>query len=87
MAKPSLLWYTNLDENQKVAFEKTLLNSTLVLDRLYHILSKMEEEALKAETSTAQYETPNWQALQAHRNGLREALKKVKSLIGFHKEN
>jgi hypothetical protein len=78
-------WTKHLsDPQRKEDFEKTLRNSTLVLDRLKAILTEWEAQ-LAAEGSTKdQYSSPAWSHLQAHRNGERGTLKKVRELLDFY---
>lgn len=77
-------WVKHLtDPDQKENFEKTLRNSTLVLARLRDIVDEWETTILREETKPDQYAVANWQLLQAHRNGDRERIKKLRDLLDF----
>lgn len=83
--KPLLIeWTKHLsDPDQKENFEKTLRNNTLVLARLRDIVDEWEQTILREETKSDQYSTANWAMLQAHKNGNREIIKRLKDLISF----
>jgi hypothetical protein len=78
-------WTKHLhDPQRKEDFEKTLRNSTLILDRLRTIMTEWEQSILAEETSKDQYTSGSWAMLQAHRNGNREIIKKVKDLTDIY---
>lgn len=77
-------WTKHLqDPDKKEAFEKTLRNNTLVIARLRDIVDEWEATLLNEETLPNQYSVANWTELQAHRNGNREMIKRVKNLLDF----
>jgi hypothetical protein len=77
-------WTKHLSEERKEDFEKTLRNNTLIFDRLKAILEEWDTDILNMQTTKSQYGSPSWAALQAHLNGNREMLKKLKDLISFY---
>lgn len=82
----SVEWTKHLkDPDRKAGFEKTLRNNTLIMDRLYDILTEWERLVLASETNPADYDAASWSHKQAHRNGNREIIKKLKDLVGFTK--
>ena len=83
--KPLLIeWTEHLDTAEKREnFEKTLRNNTLIFARMQDILNKWEASILREETTKDQYATACWPQLQAHRNGNRETIKKLRDLISF----
>lgn len=86
MNRLSVEWTKHLqDPARKEGFEKALRNNTLIMDRLYDILTEWERGVLAAETSPAEYDAASWSHKQAHRNGNREIIKKLKDLVGFTK--
>ena len=83
--KPLLIdWTKHLtDPDKRESFEKTLRNNTLVLARLRDIVDEWEQAILREETKPDQYSTANWGMLQAHKNGNRETIKRLKDLLSF----
>ena len=77
-------WTKNLPPERKQGFEDALRNSTLVIDRLRQIMNEWEQSLLAEETTKDQYSSPSWAMLQAHRNGSREIIKKVRDLTDFY---
>jgi hypothetical protein len=78
-------WTKHLsDPQRKQDFEGTLRNNTLVFDRLKAIIQEWDTAILDMQTTKAQYASPAWSHLQAHLNGSREMLKKMKDLIDFY---
>jgi hypothetical protein len=82
----SIEWTKGLDDKSKARMEETVRSSTTVLARLLDILDAREAELSRAETVITDYDTPNWSVRQAHRNGERAQLRKLKDLLGFFKE-
>jgi hypothetical protein len=86
MSGLQVLWTKHLpDADRREDFEKTLRNNTLIFRRLTDILTEMEQSIYSETRGTAQYNSPAWDCLQAHRNGNLETLKKLKDLISFSK--
>jgi hypothetical protein len=73
------------DPKKKEAFEATIRNSHVVLERLYDILVEREGELTSSECTVSDYDTPNWDVRQAHRNGERSQIRKLKDLLSFMK--
>lgn len=71
------------DPQRREDFEKTLRNSTLIFTRQNEILDEWERVLLNEETKKDQYSFGSWQCLQAHRNGNREIIQKLRDLISF----
>ena len=83
----SLEWTNHLkSEDEKERFESLVRNSTQVLSRLSDILLDREAAILKQEVLVADYDSPAWPYKQAHRNGARSELKKLKDLLSFLKD-
>jgi hypothetical protein len=77
-------WTEHLDTAEKREnFEKTLRNNTLIFARIQDILNKWDAGILRAETKPDQYSVANWEVLQAHRNGNREIIQKLRDLVSF----
>lgn len=82
------LWTQHLDsEEDKERFRKTVLSSKTALDRLDDILDIRMSEINTMETGAEIYSKPGWDALLAHYNGEKSALKSIKRIINLdHKE-
>ena len=79
-------WFTGIPADRKDAFEQTLKNSTFVLKQLLVLVDHWEEQLDVAESKISDYDTPSWEAKQAHRNGDRSRLRKLRDLLSFLKE-
>lgn len=77
-------WVKNSESDKdKEDFESILRNNTRIFRRLSEILTEWEDSLNRQERGKDQYETPNWDKLQAHRNGNIEILQKLRDLISF----
>lgn len=76
-------WIKNLPEKEREEFETTLRHSTTVLTRLQEIVTEKIEAIEREENSTVVYESPSWAYKQAHLNGERSGLTKIKNLLSF----
>lgn len=85
-----MIWTKNLrDPEVKKRFESTLWGSKPVLDRLAQLLSEEEADIDRTEMMPDSYDNPSWSHKQAHKNGQRAMLRKIKMLINLdqQKEN
>lgn len=77
-------WTDHLkDQDEKLQFEKSLRNSKWMLEHLSLLLDKIEKGLDIQELSPRVYDAPNWDYRQAHANGFRQCLSKIKSLINL----
>ena len=74
---------TNAEE--KESFEKEILGARRVLERQSAILNEYEKSLDKSEIDLNTYETPNWDYKQAHKNGYRACLYRIRDLINLDK--
>ena len=80
-------WTKHLnDPENKSKFQKSILASKDVLDRLKQILEEKEQALDRSETDIATYNTPNWAERQAHKNGNRESIHFLKKLIDLDQQ-
>jgi len=84
--KLSVEWFTGVPADNKERFEETLRNSGTIVRQLLLLIDKWEEELDAAESKTSDYDNPSWSAKQAHRNGDRSRLRKLRDLLSFLKE-
>lgn len=85
MRKLSVEWFRGLPEEKKEGFELALRNSSLALGRLYDLLDEWERDLDSAEAKLDDYDNPSWSHKQAHRNGDRSRIRKLRDLLGFLK--
>lgn len=84
--RPSVEWFRGLSEAEKEKFTGVLYADRIVLGRLLALAEEWEDELNRQETTIADYNTPNWAVRQAHRNGDRSRIKKLKDLLSFLKD-
>lgn len=84
MVKVNSMWTRSVsnDPEKKESLTKTVLNSSYILTILRTILEDEEIRIYNEEANLSedQYESGSWSHLQAHRNGLKEAYRKIKKL-------
>lgn len=69
------------DPEEKANFEKSIYNAISVLDRLKQIIAEEEQALNRSELDPSVYDKPNWEYRQAHKNGIRQALDRIKKFI------
>src|SRR5437016_6373951 len=80
-------WTKNLkDADTKSKFEKKLLSSKPVLERLTQLLDERQEHLDANELSVKSFDNPNWAYKQAFNNGFRSALNIAKKLIDLDQQ-
>lgn len=79
-------WTRHLEPDQAEKFRQALVNDTLVLGRLSAILADMEAALDRSDVSESDFDNPNWQYKIAFRNGQRNQLNAVKTLLQFLKD-
>lgn len=79
-------WVRHLEPDQAEKFKQALVNDTLVLGRLSAILAEMEAAIDRSDVSEKDFDNPNWQYRIAFRNGQRNQLQQIKTLLSFLKE-
>lgn len=82
-----MMWTKNLKTpEEKERFENSLKGSRLVLERLAQMLDEEEADIDRSEMNLDTYSTPNWAEKQAHKNGQRSMLRKIKNLISLDQQ-
>jgi hypothetical protein len=81
----SLEWFKDIPTERKEEFERALRSSTTIVSQLLHLLDTWELD-LNAQETIVDYDTPSWAAKQAHRNGDRARIRKLRDLLSFLKE-
>lgn len=81
-AKLSLVWTRHIrDKEKKEIFEKTILASTTMRERLLEILKEEEEQLDAAAASIKDFENPSWAYKQAFILGDKSRIKKLRDLL------
>lgn len=77
------VWTRHLEDPQaKERFEQELFHSNVV-PRFLDLLDGLERELEVAERNISAYDNPNWAYRQAHCNGNRQMIAKIKTLFDF----
>ena len=80
-------WSKHLsNDKDKLDFERYVYNSKRLLERIKEILTEKGEALERSEVNIKTYETPNWQYRQAHKNGYRECLNTIKTLVDMDQQ-
>lgn len=86
--KLSLEWFKGVPPDRKDAYESVIRNSTVMAERLLALCDEWENDLSRAETKVSDYDTASWGYKQAHRNGDRARIRKLRDLLSFlHGEN
>jgi hypothetical protein len=83
MSNLSTEWLKNLPSDKKKDFELIIRNSTMMAQRILELCNEWEEELDRAEARVSDYDTPSWGFRQAHRNGDRSRIRKLRDLFSF----
>ena len=80
-------WTQHLkDPRDQEKFKEQVILSVEVLRRLKDILTEFEDSLTRTETTVNVYSSPSWAYEQAHKNGNRETIQKVKQLIDIDQQ-
>lgn len=82
--KFQLKWFNGLDDKQAQQLKDILNHNTIFFDRFLEILDEFERELEGREYSLEDYENPSWAYKQAHINGQKTLIHKIKRLLGDH---
>ena len=77
-------WTSHLKtEEDKDRFQKQIIASKPVLERLETLLNERQKAIESIETGTEKYIQPGWSAIQAHYNGEKASIKYIKNLLNL----
>lgn len=79
-------WFVGIPADRKESYEQTIRNSGIALRQILVLCDKWEEDLNSAESKLSDYDTPSWEAKQAHRNGDRSRIRKLRDLLSFLQE-
>lgn len=80
--KLSLMWSKHIrDPKKKIEFEKTIIASTTMRDRLLEILTEEEAQIDSSACSSKDFENPSWAYKQAFVLGEKAIIKKLRDLL------
>lgn len=79
-------WTAHLPEDDKNNFKRRIYESKDVLERLLKIIEEDEATLDRSELNPKAYESPSWAYLQAHKNGMRQYICQVKTLIDLDQQ-
>jgi hypothetical protein len=82
------LWTAHLQDPSEIErFERSLQGSRVVLDRLLEMLDDKDTSMTNVELSLDAYDNTNWPYRQAHINGYKSCLKRIRKIITDPVEN
>lgn len=88
MANFSLEWTKGVPAEKRKDVELIIRHSTIMAERLLALCDEWEADLDRAEAKVSDYDTPSWGYKQAHRNGDRSRIRKLRDLLSFlHGEN
>lgn len=80
-------WTKNLRSvDEAESFKNQVRSSKDVLDRVIQLLNEEEASLDRSEIDPKNYDLPNWEYRQAHKNGYRSCLAFVKKLIDLDQQ-
>lgn len=81
-----LKWTSNLSLEDKEDFQREVMSSRSVLRRLTEILKDEENGLDRSEMDVRVFNTPNWENIQAFKNGYRSCLSTISKFIDIEKD-
>lgn len=75
-----------IDLDGQMKFKQSVRAAKPVFEKLIQIIDQELRILDQSELSQKAYDTPGWDYKQAHRNGLREGLTKIKTLINLDQQ-
>ena len=81
--KLSSIWTIGVEEGRKEEYVQTILNSTIVIDRLNKIVDDYLEQLEQDELNEDHFNNPEWAVRQAHILGRKRELRRLKTIIAF----
>lgn len=80
-------WTSHLKtEEEKQRFRNQIISARDVLDRINQILVEDRENLAKSEENIKSYTVPNWDYLQAHRNGMAAYMREMQTLLNLDQQ-
>lgn len=80
-------WTQHLtDPEEKLRFQNEIQSSKHVLEHLMTLLFEEEMILNRSEIDPVAYSSPSWSHLQAHKNGFRQCLYKIKKIIDLDQQ-
>jgi hypothetical protein len=80
-------WTQHLStEEEKESFRKEIYSAKRVLERLKAIIEDDENGLDRSEMHPETYAKPNWDYHQAHKNGIRQYMYQLKTLIDLDQQ-
>jgi hypothetical protein len=80
-------WTQHLkDPEEKQRFVNEILSSKHVLEHLMALLDEEEKVLNRSEIEPTAYNVPSWPYFQAHKNGFRQCLYKIKKIIDLDQQ-
>ena len=82
----SVEWYHGVQKENHPNLEASLFNAGFIQQQVLRLCDRWEEELDAQESKLTDYDTPSWAAKQAHRNGDRSRIRKIRELFSYTQE-
>lgn len=73
-------------EEEKQSFTKEIYSAKRVLEHILNLINEDKGNLAKSEENIKSYTVPNWDYLQAHRNGMRQYMSEVIRLVDLDQQ-
>lgn len=80
-------WFEGVKDPREREEILETLNNVFLRENFLNILTRMEAELDRMETSITAYDSPSWSHRQAHINGTRETFAKIRALFKESRTN
>ena len=80
-------WTSHLATNEeKERFKRDIYSAKSVLERIIAIVAEDKEQLDRSEENIKSYTVPNWDYLQAHRNGMAAYMREMQTLLNLDQQ-
>lgn len=80
-------WTAHLKtEEEKERFKREIYSAKTVLERIIGIINEDKENLERSEENIKSYTVPNWDYLQAHRNGMAAYMREMQTLLNLDQQ-
>lgn len=80
-------WTSHLkNEDERERFKREIYSAKSVLERILAIIIEDKDNLDKSEENIKSYTVPNWDYLQAHRNGMAAYMREMQTLLNLDQQ-
>lgn len=81
MRNLSVEWFFGVPEDKKKLYEANIRSPQLLIAQVLRLCDRWEEELTSQESKQSDYDNASWAVKQAHRNGDRARIRKIRELF------